>query len=63
MGTDICRLGDFDHDGIGDFAWSAENYESGSPGLVFIHSGRDAKLLRVLARGPQLGIVVLDPKG
>ena len=61
VGKELAVIGDFDRDGVRDFIWAAENLMNGSPGLVFISSGKTGRLLRVLARGPNLEILRLGP--
>jgi len=62
MGLELAIIGDFDRDGVRDFIWAAKNTMNGSPGLVFISSGKTGRALKVLARGPKLEILRLGPK-
>ena len=63
MGARIAVIGDFDRDGVRDFIWGPDNSGNGSPGLVFISSGKTGRALEVFARGPGLSVLRLGPKG
>jgi hypothetical protein len=63
MGSHLAVIVDFDRDGVRDFIWGPDNAGNGSPGLVFISSGKTGRALDVLARGPNLSVLRLGPKG
>ena len=63
MRNQLATIGDFDRDGVRDFIWSPDNSWNGSPGLVFISSGKSGRALQVLARGLNLDILRFGPKG
>jgi len=63
MGKDVVAIGDCDRDGVRDFLWASLVLGSGSPGVVFVSSGKTGSLLRAFARGPKLSLICTGPKG
>ncbi len=62
-GHELVAIRDVDHDGVREFLWVPDNSESGGPGLVFVSSGKDGRILRVFVRGPGLSVMCVGPGG